>query len=70
MLLIIISVIVLYFWWCNQENYMDLPVDRFIRRNSSYDLRGNIDIPRQEFVFNNSELASDNLVYRHKDGDY
>ena len=70
MLLVIVVILVLYFWWYNQENYMDLPVERFIRRNSSYDLRGDIYQPQKEFVFNNSELTTDNSAYRHKDGDY
>ena len=73
MILTVIVTMIILFWYmymCNQENYMDLRPERFVRRNSSYDLRGDIFQEKKEFAFNNSELSSDNLMYRNKDGDY
>lgn len=57
-MLILIFVVLFIVYLSNQENYMDLVPDYFVRRNSSYDIRGEAYIqPRKEFLFNNSEIG-------------
>lgn len=71
MILIIIIIVIVLWYSCNQENYMNLLPEYFVRRNSSYDLRGEAYAqPKITLPFNNSEIKRDNLMYRHKDGDY
>lgn len=56
--LILIFVVLFIVYLSNKENYMNLVSDNFVRRNSSYDIRGEAYIqPRQEFIFNNSEIG-------------
>lgn len=62
MIIVLIFVVLFIVYLSNQENYMDLVPDYFVRRNSSYDIRGEAYIqPRQEFLFNNSEIGE----YKH-----